>query len=777
MAELDKVHDTHNNLLFATDVDEDAMDKEMEEDDWYKTHFLAAKLQMAGILANAEEVARPAPVVSAKTTAKLPRLELPKFGGMVKDWLPFWSQFKKIHEDTTITREDKFQYLRQAMVAGSRADEVVRSFPSTGENYEKTMTCLKNRFGRDDLVVEYYVRQLLSLVLQNALKGGKRLALNSLYDKLECYIRALETFGVMTHKYAAMLYPLVESSLPEETLRAWQRSGQRAEEQPETSDRLSNLLGFLQREVENEKRTDMTLTGFALLSEPNKIKKAKSKPEDVKEEASASVLFTAKETKTDCVFCNMRHDNIVCDSARKLTLEERKNVLKKERACFNCLKQGHVSHKCRMNVKCDWCARRHALIMCFHLTDKVVHKNDAKENKENVKPTVDDKVDNNLTTFCEHKVYLQTLRVIVFSQSRERVVRAVIDTASQRSYIRADLAKELGYTSLNKQKMSHSLFGEIKSESKTHDVFKIRLTDIDRTYMCNFDVMDQDTICNTIPCIRDDQHIDELRKKNICLSDIRGNSNEIDVLIGADIAGKLLTGRKYSLKNGLTAFETRLGWTVMGKLPSESRRSDTASMVTTLMVHEANITDMWSLDVIGISDPIGKASQTLREEQTRKFLLETTKINDEGRYEVKLPWINDHAPISNNYEIARNRLNKCLVKLDNQKLFDEYDKIFKQWLTDGVIERVLDDENNIELSHYLPHRPVVKAYGTTKIRPVFDASAHSAGEPSLNQCLEKGPNLIELIPIVLNKFRERELYTFRTYFLYRYNSAYLFAAT
>lgn len=46
---------------------------------------------------------------------------------------------------------------------------------------------------------------------------------------------------------------------------------------------------------------------------------------------------------------------------------------------------------------------------------------------------------------------------------------------------------------------------------------------------------------------------------------------------------------------------------------------------------------------------------------------------------------------------------------------------------------------------------------TTKIKPVFDASACKRGYPILNQYLEKGPNLIELVPSSLNKFREREI--------------------
>lgn len=35
---------------------------------------------------------------------------------------------------------------------------------------------------------------------------------------------------------------------------------------------------------------------------------------------------------------------------------------------------------------------------------------------------------------------------------------------------------------------------------------------------------------------------------------------------------------------------------------------------------------------------------------------------------------------------------------------------------------------------------------TTKLRPVFDASSKEKNQLSLNDCLQKGENLIELIP-------------------------------
>lgn len=160
------------------------------------------------------------------------------------------------------------------------------------------------------------------------------------------------------------------------------------------------------------------------------------------------------------------------------------------------------------------------------------------------------------------------------SQAREKIVSAIFDTASQRSYIRTDIARELGYVSLGELKVSHSLFGGIKSGSKIHNMFKIHIQNLDESYACNFSAMNRDTICAPIASIKRDAWVDELQAKNINLTDIGGKSNSIEVLIGADVAGKLLTGRKCDLKNGLTAIETRLGWTVLGKLSTRKNPRD-----------------------------------------------------------------------------------------------------------------------------------------------------------------------------------------------------------
>jgi len=136
-------------------------------------------------------------------------LNLRSFRSDVKDWLKFCGHFKKIDEDPEMDNADKFQYLLQATTPKTRTRKVVENFPAIGSNYSKAMECLKARFEREELLVEFYVRELLKLTLVMNSREGK-VMLSSLYDRIETQLRALETLGVATDKYAAMLFPLVE---------------------------------------------------------------------------------------------------------------------------------------------------------------------------------------------------------------------------------------------------------------------------------------------------------------------------------------------------------------------------------------------------------------------------------------------------------------------------------------------------------------------------------------------------------------------------------------
>ena len=112
--------------------------------------------------------------------------------------------------------------------------------------------------------------------------------------------------------------------------------------------------------------------------------------------------------------------------------------------------------------------------------------------------------------------------------------------------------------------------------------------------------------------------------------------------------------------------------------------------------------------------------------------------------------------LPDNYLLAKSRLESLQKRFyKNKKLLEEYN-IFQKYLKDNIIEKVPNEETDT-LScnfHYLPHRAVIRNdHSTTKLRIVFDASAHYTTELCLNDILEAGPCLLPYLLDILLRFR------------------------
>ncbi|XP_018403171.1 PREDICTED: uncharacterized protein LOC108780081 [Cyphomyrmex costatus] len=302
--------------------------------------------------------------------------------------------------------------------------------------------------------------------------------------------------------------------------------------------------------------------------------------------------------------------------------------------------------------------------------------------------------------------------------------------------------------------MVHLLFGGAKPQN--HKACRIYLEHLDGSYKCDFIVFQQEVICHSTPKSNNKPWKEALRQNKVQLSDDGEGDEPITVLIGVDIAGRLFTGKLLQLDNNITAIETKLGWTLMGRNLIDKNKEDTTLMIVSMMTENASVSDLWKLDALGITDPIESKTKEARQAEVKTLFRDTTKIDDEGRYRVLLPWKMNHPILQDNREVAEKRLRSITKKLRQENLHEDYETVFNDWLSEGIIEKI--PESKIEKkSYYLPHRHVVKEGNTTRIRPVFDASAKTKDSPSLNQCLETGLNLLELIPAMLHRFRERKI--------------------
>jgi hypothetical protein len=470
-----------------------------------------------------------------------------------------------------------------------------------------------------------------------------------------------------------------------------------------------------------------------------------------------------------CIFCDKPHKSSECYTAQKMPLDEKNIIVKDNKCCFCCLQPGHGIKSCKNNLKCPLCKKRHVLIMCpnFHSNNRPNLTNHDKSSTDVLKPETkatcsqaEDNVLSNspISNRPNPRVFMQTLTANLRNPNNNTIVpvRLLFDTGSERSYIVQNVASLMKYEPLGQESLVHSLFGNIKTAENIHQKYRAYLTSKDNSYKCNFEVLSQPKICSEITHVTPGPWLKELARKNIYLTDTNASSLPISILVGADIAGKLFTGEREQLESGLVAMNTLLGWTLMGKVPIASYRdSCLSSVVTNMFIKDANIEDLWGLDLIGIKEPPEHNSKKENDLHVKKHFLETTIINQEERYEVKLPWVDSHPPLPNNKRLAEKRLVSVSNKLKTKNcLFTDYDAVFRDWLDQDIIEVVPSNELDNEC-HYLPHRPVVKeSSATTRIRPVFDASAREQHTPSLNDCLECGPNLIELIPTVMLRFRE-----------------------
>ena len=212
--------------FMAEDIkfDDEAISKEIEEIESYSDSFITIKRKVNDIL-NANKFSNSGIIENGNVNCKNKRYKLPKlnikpFDSQLINYLSFWSQFEKIHEDPDLEDCDKFQYLIQSVEPGTRARQLLESYPMTSINYPKAVAAFQERFGDKNLLIEVYVREFLKLVISNVRANGKeRLPLSELFTKVEAYLRSLESMGLDIDKNAAWLYPMIESSLSDDLLK------------------------------------------------------------------------------------------------------------------------------------------------------------------------------------------------------------------------------------------------------------------------------------------------------------------------------------------------------------------------------------------------------------------------------------------------------------------------------------------------------------------------------------------------------------------------------
>ena len=695
---------------------------------------------------------------SQSDNLKLPKLVLPKFDGDVLKWQSFWECFEASVDRSEMPEVTKFAYLR-SFLKGDALD-CISGLPLTAVNYSGACKLLKNRFGRKEVLTFSHIQQLLSVP---EVKSGSVSSLREFQDRLLIQIRSLESLDIGGDKYGVILVPFILSKLPSDIRLEWAREGSGREAD------LAWLMDFLSSEIERRERTtaygSMQVTSGQVSSAEERHTKATSGPQhrrkrDVQHRTPSGAALQTSGGRPVCGFCEQSHLAEVCPKLKPLTFAERRDSIRQAGLCFKCLKPGHVARRC--DATCSGCRGHHNAVCCLKLHGGTgAHSGEEptggiSQGSSNSNPAQCPSLSCKSVGLGKQCTVLPTARVVVMGRGGQRVeATALFDTGSDRTYVCDKLVKCADPVWVGSENVSYAAFGGTGSSVKHRDVYRV---DMFGSNMASPSPLSVNAICVPVICaplqrpvfpagvLQSFSHLE--------LADPPSDRQlTVDILVGLDCYWDLMKQGEIRLSGGPVAQETALGWVISGKVSAPGGASGTGGATSLLClgdIHEQSLRRLWSLEGIGVREPEEGDSEVLAR-------FDASVVRADGRYEVALPWKADGADkLQENRSTAEARLSGLSRRLARDpELGAAYSEALQEMEQAGVVEEVPSHElDGPHPRFYLPHRPVVKESSvSTRVRPVFDASAPGPNGVSLNDCLEVGPCLIPSLVDVLLRFR------------------------
>ncbi|KAH7963247.1 hypothetical protein HPB52_020256 [Rhipicephalus sanguineus] len=372
-------------------------------------------------------------------------------------------------------------------------------------------------------------------------------------------------------------------------------------ETPEDRTRLAkDMLTFLRIQVEIREE-GRQLSRRALQDEPRT-----RMPEEIygaEPLPSASALTgSTLPVRPACLLCQSK-DHMIAFCNANLSAEEKRARLKYANCCFRCGTRNHIARLCRksINLRCGTCQRRHLTFLCELSTPTEDLQSSGGSPAFHEPPP--QPMRNVTTAQSSHvestPVLLQTGRVWAESGDRRLLVRILLDSGSQRTYIRADVAKILKCSVVGNEELSIVTFGG----SNQFGASPVTLEALTIHEICSV---------TSLPLDPNILHLLGEREYNVADSfqPTTWQPEEISVLIGSDAYWQVTTGRIDRINERLTAIDTTFGWMVQGPVKSDMHFPSSALFISSSdsSAADLDVPSMRCLDVIGID---GAHSRTL----------------------------------------------------------------------------------------------------------------------------------------------------------------------
>lgn len=669
------------------------------------------------------------PQCSSATELKLPKIDLPTFSGAYEDWMAFNNMFTAtVHNNTFMDPLVKLQRLKRAL--SGEAELIVRNLELNERNYAVARALLASRYQHTRRLVNSYLKKLYDLA---PVKLETANALKTMLNTLNDCCSALQQLKVNVEDYQLVFHMC--RKLPQSFLSSWEESQGSSTDLP-TYEKFREFLETRFRMMEMIEPTDKTNKSFHISSDSQREPTSKNKKKLQVKKGNPKKALTA------CLLCKGNHKIGKCENFTKLSQAERFQAIKSSNSCINCLDASHTVQSCWSNQTCRVCQKKHHTLL---------HRYDGNNNANSTPPPL---VNQNfhISTHEETGTLLGTAQLrAVNPHGLSIIIRALIDPCSEDSYILSSTAQTLNLRKYHAPS-TIGVMGEDKSTECTHRVnLTVKSTDDNFEFKLSAGVVDK--LTSNLPSVYLPTEAFGYFN-DLLLADSKFNEPGcVHMLLGVEFHTKIRLDKSYSLGQNLIAENTRVGYLIRGKAPTNSPNSSKVFMTKSSSANlSVQIQKFWEMEEVN-SKPLLHPDDALCE----TIFCSTIQKDSEGYLSMDLPFRSNSCPdIGPSRSMALKRFLSLEKKLKmNPALREEYHKTITNYLmSDHLRKAPLLNEQCLQ-QYYLPHHAVVKeSSSTTKVRVVFDASCRSLDGTSLNDHLLTGQKLQRDIRDVLFNWRQ-----------------------
>ncbi|XP_049300463.1 uncharacterized protein LOC125774090 [Anopheles funestus] len=228
----------------------------------------------------------------------------------------------------------------------------------------------------------------------------------------------------------------------------------------------------------------------------------------------------------------------------------------------------------------------------------------------------------------------------------------------------------------------------------------------------------------------------------------------IEVLLGARIMAQIIGPRIVSLKPQPCLQESKMGWImhgafkirkVMGILSTASNEHhELANCELSKLIERFWVVEEVTLD----------SRDTCTSDEIEYHFHKTTHLTQDGRFIVRIPLLKDPNTLGESYQRAVKRFHTLEGRLAySPDTYMEYKRFMEEYLSLGHMV-LIEPRDMYKVKYFIPHSYVTKlSSSSTKLRVVFDASAKTTNNTSLNDIQKTGPNVQRELFDLLIDFR------------------------